>query len=167
MTDRDASGRDDRQRIEEYLPCHNTMTLATCSDGAPWAAAVFYAHDADLTFYFKSSPKSRHIQDIIACPDVAATVQEDGQDWKTLCGVQMIGFCSRVKEHDLARVNRCYIEKFPFLAAVTEHAGDVDEAILAERLESTPFYQLQPRWIRFIDNARGFGHKTEIRLVNP
>jgi uncharacterized protein len=157
---------DDRQRIEQYLACHNTMTLATCSGDGPWAAAVFYAHDADLTLYFKSGPSTRHMQDTAGFPDVAATIQDDGQGWKTLRGLQILGSCSKVSEHDLARVDGHYIEKFPFLGTVTEHSANADERVLADRLKSTPFFQLRPHWIRFIDNARGFGHKTEIRLTS-
>ena len=36
--------------ILEYLETHNVMTIASCSQDVPWAAAVFYASDGlDLT----------------------------------------------------------------------------------------------------------------------
>jgi uncharacterized protein len=155
---------DDRQLIEDYLARHNTMTLATCSSDGPWAAAVFYAHDTDLVLYFKSDPKTRHIQDTTGFPDVAATIHDDGQDWKSIRGLQIFGSCSRISDYDLSRVDRCYIEKFPFLGKVTEHSVDAQESVLADRLKNTPFFQLRPHWIRFIDNTRGFGYKTEIQL---
>ncbi len=155
---------DDRRLIESYLACHNTMTLATCGSDGPWAAAVFYAHDAGLTLYFKSDPKTRHMQDLAVLPELAATIHNDGQDWKSLRGLQISGSCSEVSGHDFPRADRCYIEKFPFLATVMEHSADAEERILADRLKNTPFFQLRPHWIRLIDNARGFGHKTEIRL---
>ncbi|MDP2744488.1 MAG: pyridoxamine 5'-phosphate oxidase family protein, partial [Dehalococcoidia bacterium] len=40
-----------------YLKEHNAMTLATLSEGQPWAAAVFYVHDDRLNLYFLSDPK--------------------------------------------------------------------------------------------------------------
>jgi uncharacterized protein YhbP (UPF0306 family) len=153
---------DDRKLIDDYLACHNTMTLATSSSDGPWAAAVFYAHDKDLVLYFKSDPETRHMQDTRGLPGVAATIHDDGQDWKSIRGLQIVGSCSRIDEHDLSRIDRCYIKKFPFLATVAEHAGDADERVLADRLKNTPFFQLRPDWIRLIDNARGFGYKTEI-----
>ena len=154
--------QDDRQNIKEYLTGHNTVTLASCSADGPWAAAVFYVSDANLALYFKSDPKTRHMMDILDNPSVAATVQEDGQAWQSLRGLQLLGSCRRVDDHDTSRVNALYMEKFPFLGTVADHSKDKDERVLAERVRKTPFYQLCPRWIRFIDNARGFGHKTEI-----
>jgi uncharacterized protein YhbP (UPF0306 family) len=156
--------RNDRQLIEDYLASHDTMTLATRGGDGPWAAAVFYAHDADLALYFKSDPKTRHMQDLADFPTAAATIHSDGQDWKSLRGLQILGTCSQVGDRDLPRVDRCYVQKFPFLGAVTEHAADAVERVLADRFERTPYFQLRPQWIRFIDNTRGFGHKTEIRL---
>jgi uncharacterized protein len=154
----------DRQVIEHFLASHNTMTLATCGCDGPWAAAVFYAHDADFAIYFKSDPKTRHIQHIKEVPDVAATVHDDGQDWKLIRGLQMFGSCSRVMDQDVASVERCYKEKFPFLNSVTEYSTNATERVLADRLKNTPIFQLRPHWIRLIDNTRSFGHKTEMRI---
>lgn len=156
--------QDDRQNIKEYLAAHNTVTLASCSADGPWAAAVFYVSDANLALYFKSDPKTRHMQDILDNPSVAATVQADGQAWQSLRGLQLLSSCARVDDQDTGRVNDLYLEKFPFLDTVADNSSDKDERVLAERVRKTPFYQLRPQWIRLIDNARGFGHKTEIRL---
>jgi len=156
---------DQRKRIEDYLLNHTTMTLATVGSEGPWAAAVFYAHDADLSLYFKSNPKTRHIRDLATSDQVALTIHDDGQSWKSLRGVQIFGNCSRVSDDELPRVERCYIEKFPFLGAISDVSLDAEERILAERLKNTPYFQLRPHWLRFIDNGLGFGHKTEIRMA--
>ena len=154
----------DRQHIKEYLAAHNTVTLASCSANGPWAAAVFFASDENLTLYFKSDPKTRHMIDILDDPRVAATVQDDGQAWQSIRGLQLVGSCSRVGDHDTSRVNDLYVEKYPFLGAVTDDSSDQDERVLAERLQKTPFYQLCPQWVRLIDNTRGFGQKVEISI---
>lgn len=156
--------RDDRRAIDDYLAGHHVMTLATHGGDGSWAAAVFYAHDADLVLYFKSDPDTRHMRDIAAFPEVAATVHSDRQDWKTLRGLQILGHCSRVDDDDLPGAARCYLEKFSFLTGISDDSADAAERLLADRLRSTPFFRLHPHWIRFIDNSRGFGHKTEIRL---
>lgn len=155
---------DDRQHIKEYLVAHNTVTLASCSTNGPWAAAVFFVSDANLTLYFKSDPKTRHMRDILDDPRVAATVQDDGQAWQSIRGLQLLGTCRGVDADDASRVNDLYLEKFPFLDALTDDSSDKDERILAERVRKTPFYQLCPRWIRLIDNTGGFGHKIEISI---
>jgi uncharacterized protein YhbP (UPF0306 family) len=146
----------ERGLIADYLAAHNTMTLATCGAGGPWAAAVFYAHDADWVLYFMSDPATRHMRDIASTPQVAAAVQDDGQPWESLRGLQIHGCCNRVGSADLARAEACYVRKFPFLRAAP--------GALADRLRSTPFFELRPQWIRMIDNSRGFGHKTEIQF---
>lgn len=156
---------DQRKRIEDYLLNHTTMTLATVGSEGPWAAAVFYAHDADLSLYFKSNPKTRHIRDLATSDQVALTIHDDGQSWKSLRGLQIFGSCSRVSDHELSRVERCYMEKFPFLGAISGVSLNAEERILAERLKNTPYFQLRPHSIRFIDNGLGFGNKTEIRMA--
>jgi uncharacterized protein YhbP (UPF0306 family) len=158
------TGQDDRQHIENYLAAHNTVTLASCGVDGPWAAAVFFVSDANLTLYFKSDPKTRHMMDIMDDPRVAATVQDDGQAWQSIRGLQLLGSCSRVDDHDTSRVNDLYMEKFPFLGTVTDDSKDKDERVLAERVRKTPFYQLCPHWVRLIDNTCGFGHKLEISI---
>jgi uncharacterized protein YhbP (UPF0306 family) len=156
--------RDERRLIGAYLAEHSTMTLATCSDKGPWAAAVFYAHDADFALYFMSSADTRHMRDIAAASEVAATIHDDNQGWKSLRGLQIRGSCSKVGKLGLARVEALYAGKFPFLRAAAEQPSEASESTLAERFRNTPFFQLRPSWIRLIDNTRGFGYKTEIRL---
>ncbi len=158
------TGEDDRQRISDYLAAHNTVTLASCSADGPWAAAVFFVADANLALYFKSAPKTRHMVDILGDSRVAATVQDDGQAWQSICGLQLLGTCSAVDDQDEPRVSDLYREKFPFLATVTDDSSDEDERILAQRVRKTPFFKLNPRWIRLIDNTRGFGRKLEITI---
>lgn len=142
------------------------MTLATCSSNGPWAAAVFYAADERPVLYFKSDPKTRHISDVYENSTAAVTIQDDGQEWQSICGLQMQGTCNHVDERDSDRVSRLFLQKFQAVARATEHPADENERILAERLHKTPFFAFRPRWIRYIDNRRSFGHKTEIVLDN-
>jgi uncharacterized protein YhbP (UPF0306 family) len=39
--------------------------------------------------------------------------------------------------------------------------ADDDERKVADRFRSGRFYRVTPRWIRFIDNARGFAQREE------
>lgn len=152
-----------RDRIAAFLAAHNTMTLATVGpDGAPQAAAVFYAADADLNLYFLSSPASRHSQNLAREPRVAATVQADGQAWQSIQGLQIEGTAHPVEAgRELAHAARVYAARFDFLRGLLEGADG--PAALRGPLASTRFYVLRPAWIRLIDNTQGFGHKEEWR----
>ena len=44
-----------RTEILSYLATHNVMTIASCHENLPWAAAVFYASDG-FDLYFLSNP---------------------------------------------------------------------------------------------------------------
>jgi uncharacterized protein YhbP (UPF0306 family) len=154
----------DERLVRDYLAAHNTLTLATSGTAGVWATAVFYVSEDNFDLCFKSDPRTRHGQDLAGNARVAGTVQDDGQDWSTIQGVQISGTCALVAEADFERVNTLYLRKYSFLENVASGPGDANERILAERLRSTPYYRLRPRRIRFIDNARGFGWKTEISL---
>lgn len=142
-----------------FLSAHNTLTLAAIGpDGAPHAAAVFYAVADDLTLYFLSDPKTLHAQHIGAGAAVAAAIEENNQDWKSIRGLQLHGFaapCAGTDEEDLARA--VYAARFPFVA----RASDVLSATLAGPLSRARYYQITPTWMRLIDNTLGFGHKEE------
>ncbi|MCS6843767.1 MAG: pyridoxamine 5'-phosphate oxidase family protein [Caldilineales bacterium] len=152
------------ERLAAFLAAHNTMTLATVGpDGAPQAAAVFYAADEDLNLYFLSSPSSRHSQNLALRPRVAATIQADGQAWQSIQGVQIEGTAHLVEgTRELAHAARVYAARFEFLRGLMEGGGE-GPAALRGPLASSRFYVLRPSWVRLIDNTQGFGHKEEWR----
>lgn len=140
------------------------MTLATVGpDGAPQAAAVFYAADEDLNLYFLSSPTSRHSQNLARTPRVAATVHADGQAWQAIRGLQIEGTARQVDgARALAHAARVYAGRFEFLKGLLG-AGDAGgPAVLAGPVASSRFYVLRPTWMRLIDNTQGFGYKEEL-----
>jgi uncharacterized protein YhbP (UPF0306 family) len=50
--------------------------------------------------------------------------------------------------------------------ALFEMPKNQDEETIAQRLKSASLYCLKPRWIRLIDNGRGFGYKFEVELAD-
>jgi uncharacterized protein YhbP (UPF0306 family) len=133
-----------------YLASHNTLTLATESGGVPFACSLFYA-SAEFDLYFVSDPKTRHAENIRLNPRVAVTIHGQGDDWRTLQGLQIEGVCEEmVAEADVKKAKRVYGAKFPF---ITE---------LAAAMAKVRFYRISPTWVRMIDNTRGFGFKEEI-----
>ncbi|MBJ6727120.1 pyridoxamine 5'-phosphate oxidase family protein [Geomesophilobacter sediminis] len=147
-----------RRQVNEYLQGHNVATLATCSDGKVWAAAVFYVWDG-ATLYFLSAPASRHAADLARNPQVALTVQEDYADWPEIKGVQLEGVASELSGAEEARARRLYGEKFPAVGIV----GKVP-ATLVKALAKVRWYQVVPQHLYFIDNSKGFGHRDEVLL---
>ncbi len=152
------------EHITRLLAAHTTMTLATVGpEGAPQAAAVFYAHDERWNLYFLSEPGSRHARNLTRTPQVAATIHADGQDWRLITGLQIEGDAQPVVDPgELDHAARVYAARFAFVAGWLIGVGE-RPSTLAGPLARSRFYVLRPRWIRLIDNRVRFGYKAEWR----
>jgi len=147
----------------EFVSAQNTLTLATINaDGSPHACDLFFVHDG-AAFYFLSDPKTRHVQNFLRNARVGATIHGISMGWQEIRGVQIVGTASRVAEAiERARVYELYIDKFPF---VRQWLASVDALGKAHAtLGVIEMYKIAARWLRWIDNTRGFGHKEEINL---
>ncbi len=102
------------------LEAHNTITLATCRDGQPWAASLFFASDKKLNLYFVSDYRTHHARDIEDCSEASATVNIDCSLWKEVKGLQMTGSVTVLA--GVARLNalRCYLAKFSDVRACSK-----------------------------------------------
>lgn len=147
-----------RQPVLDYLHRHNVLTLATHGPAGLWAAAVFYVNDG-FTFYFLSSPDSRHGQNMAAQPHVAGTVQADTGEWAEIKGVQLEGEVTRLEGAARLAAIRRYGAKFPIVGNL-EHAP----AAIVAAFNKVAWYRLTPSRLYFVDNSRGFGHRDEIPL---
>lgn len=152
-----------RERIAAFLAAHTTLTLATVGpDGAPAAAAVFYAADDNLNLYFLTEERTQHGQNLLADPRVAGTIQADGQDWRTIRGVQVRGAAEWVVGAEIAHAAAIYGRKYAFVAA--QLAGQAGPAALTGPLARARFGVLRPSWFRLVDNTVRFGFKEELTL---
>ncbi len=145
-----------RSRALEYLASHQVVTIATHGPEGPWAAAVFYVN-VGFNLYFLSSPTSRHAIDFAEHPRVAATVQEDYDDWRHIKGVQLVGTVEALSGSAEASAKELYAAKFPLVSG--------DEATppeIAAALAKVRWYRLSAERAYFIDNAAGFGHRAEV-----
>ena len=162
---------DVRGRIASFLAAHTTLTLATVGsdgpDGAPSAAAVFYAHDDALNLYFLSEERTQHGQNVLVNPLVAAAIQADDQDWRAIRGVQVRGTASLVAAGEVAHAVAVYGRKYAFVAALLAGSGGPGllglPSTLAGPLAKARFWVLRPSWVRLIDNTVRFGFKEEWR----
>lgn len=153
-----------RDAIRRMLEGHNTLTLATIADGSPWAASVFYVSDADFNLYFVSDQRTRHAQEMLGNPRVALAINADVDGWNDVRGLQIEGDAARVAGAGRATALALYLAKFASVRALFEAPRNADEQTIVQRLRNTDFWRVTPRFIRLIDNARGFGFKRELRL---
>jgi uncharacterized protein YhbP (UPF0306 family) len=155
---------DDRDAIRAMLAAHNTITLATCQDGKPWAASLFFASDKRLNLYFVSDYRTRHARHIQESDVAFATVNTDSGAWTEVKGLQIEGRVSVVT--GTARITALghYLAKFHDVKALFEAPKSDDERTIAERLKAANLYRLAPTWIRLIDNSRWFGFKAEFEV---
>jgi uncharacterized protein len=150
-------------RMAAFLAAHTTMTLVTVDqEGVPGAAAVFYAHDDRFNLYFLSEERTQHGQNLYVNPRVAATIQSDGQDWRTIQGLQLHGEATLVPLSEVAHAAMIYGRRYAFVGALL--AGQEGSGVLTGPLARARFYVLRPRWLRLIDNSVRFGHKEEWSL---
>jgi hypothetical protein len=145
----------DREQALNYLQNHHVMTLATTGPYGLWAAALFYA-SKDFTLIFLSAAHTRHAQNIAATPRVAATIQENYENWEEIKGIQLEGITQQLQDKDRQAAIQLYTTRFPF----TLQAG----SSMKTALTKVNWYQLIPDRLYFIDNSQGLGHRTEIRL---
>ncbi len=138
--------------LYRFLLAHNTLTLATVDEsGRPHAAALFYAVAEDLRLVFFSHPHTQHARHIGQGAWVALTIQDDGQSWQAITGVQIHGF-ARPGGPDARAL---YLARFPFIARAE---------VLTQAVTRARVYEILPTWARLIDNRLGFGHKQEWRF---
>lgn len=155
----------DRAAIRSMIEAHNTLTLATCDAGRPWAASVFFASDKHLNLYFVSDYRTQHARHIEECAEVAATLNTDCARWADVKGLQISGTCTAVTGLDRVNALRHYLAKFSDIRALFEAPQGDDEETIAKRLKAANMYRLAPNWIRLIDNSRWFGYKLELDLT--
>ena len=143
-----------RQEIEQFLASARTLSLATVDEGGrAHAANVWYAQDAGCRLYFISNPAAAHSQHVARHPDVAATIYFHTDRANQIHGLQLHGRCTPLA--DAAQERRAlelFSAKFPQVLL---------NPAAAERLKTERFYLLDPTWLRWIDNRRGFGFKAE------
>ena len=150
-----------KQQVLSYLETHNTMTLATCSGDAPWAATVFYASD-DVRLYFFSVPDSRHCQNLAANPRVAVTVQEDYHDWQMIKGIQLEGTAILVDSIiEKAKAMAVYARKYPEVIKLFTNPAS---GMFYKAFLKVKFYCVIPQKLFFIDNEQGFGKRQELAI---
>ncbi len=161
MSDDHAAEEAARQDALALVAGLHVCTLATCgSDGLPHAVSLFYAHDG-FDLYWLSDPATRHSRHLADASRGrgAVTIAGDCQDFADIRGVQMSGAVHRLDgpleiAAGLARLTG----RYGFLAHLLGRPTG-----LVDAMRKAAVYRLRPEWVTFIDNSKGFGHKTTFR----
>lgn len=133
----------------EILKEINSCTLATVEpDGSPRATPMFFAFDEQLRIYFLSDPKTVHVANLLRDARVAMGFYPEVSGWKEIRGLQMKGTAGSLPEAELDTAWAVYQARFPFLSEIPE------------AVEVSDLYRFEPRWVRIIDNRRGFAFQV-------
>ena len=153
------------KKILNYLEEHNTISLATVSEGKPHAASVFYVNVGFELFYV-SNPESRHSRYLSSIPFVSGTIDEDYHNWLEIKGIQLEGKVSCIggimKNPGITKV---YVSKFQNVKDFFTSPEKLGENIV-KKVAGVKFYKIIPSRLLFIDNSLGFGHRKELILTD-
>ena len=145
---------DSLQSAYQYLLQHSVLCLSTCVENESWVAPVFYSV-INTQIVFLSAPHTRHCKNIALNPKVSASIQEDCKDWAEIKGIQLQGTVSRIEDEAIPAVISAYAEKFPIIGS--EAPKEIRSA-----LNKVGWFELTVEQLYFIDNSKGFGHRTEL-----
>jgi hypothetical protein len=138
--------------VAALLNEETTLSLATTGEqGQACVAPLFYIADENLSLYWLSSESSLHSLNLARTPHAAATVYRSVDNWRKIRGVQLRGTVSKVNELERRdALLKAYCERFKL------------GRVLRRALRISALYSFQPDFIRYIDNARGFGYKFDL-----
>ena len=142
-----------RDRALDYLRTHHVLTLAVNDADGPWAAALFYASDG-FRCCFLSDPRTRHARAVAMNPRVAATIQDQPEDWTAIRGIQLEGTVRRLTGLARGAALARYVARFHRIAA---------DPRLATAFRRAAMYELTPTRLFLVDNRR-FGQRIEVPL---
>jgi len=126
------------------------MTIASIgAEGQAMAACVYFAFTPDLHFFFLSSARTQHAQNLRRDPRAAVSLSPGGTGWQDLRGVQMRGIVTLSQGDEVQRGRTVYFSRFPFARALERVEPDMG------------LHCFRPDWVKLIDNRLGFGHKEE------
>ncbi len=128
------------KKFIKFINRHHVMTLATVDEsGIPYCSNAFYSFDSERnTLIFASNNETRHTQQMIANPCVAASILLESKVIGKLQGVQITGKIFAGDEID----HKSYISAFPYAAVAP-----------------LTLWRLEIDFIKLTDNTLGFGKK--------
>lgn len=116
--------------------------------GEPHCAPLYFVRGSGLKLYWLSSAGSLHSRAIGSGAEVSAAVFQRADKWEDLRGVQMRGHARPVRKR--RAILDHYRTKFRL------------DATLEPAVRKSRLYEFSPRWVRLVDNRKGFGWRVEL-----
>ncbi|MBC2712466.1 MAG: pyridoxamine 5'-phosphate oxidase family protein [Desulfosarcina sp.] len=139
----------------------STLTLATAGQAGPWSAPVYYIC-LDRSFYFFSSPESRHIQQALDSGVAAASLFHQADSWQAIRGIQMTGTVQLIRSVALSlKAITTYLKRFPFTREFFPNDTTPDLDSFFSRFKAR-LYAFTPTDIYYTDNRFGFSARQRI-----
>ncbi len=105
------------------------------------------------------------MQNCLANPSIAATVNEDYRDWQQIKGIQLEGVCEEVRgKREMAQALTAYVKKYPFVARFLSPGQLLRGMSVGGHSLDVRFYRVLPSRLLFLDNERGFSNRQEVPL---
>ena len=161
--DKTPNGRELTEMARQLIAEQNTLTLATAEKNTAWAAPVYYVF-VKSSFYFLSSPDSRHITEALGSKQASAAVHAAASTWKEIRGLQMTGKIRAVKPGlEAVRILRAYLKKYPFTTEFFKENVPLDLDAFAKRF-GVKLYGFVPALVYYLDNQIRFAFRKEVKL---
>ena len=137
-------------RVTDFFREHHVLTLATSVNDEVYCANCFYVYLVEQnSFVFSSDLDTKHINDVLQNPKVAASVVLETKTIGKIQGAQIKGKLIEAKGEELKIANKAYLKAFPYAI-----------------LKSTKLWILNVEFIKMTDNRLGFGKKLIWEKVN-
>jgi hypothetical protein len=131
------------KRIIDFINDHHLLTLATSNENVPYCCNAFYVFDeGSISLIFSSDTATKHAQDFIANPKVAAGISLETKAVGKIQGVQLLGEIIELKGDDLEKASKQYLKAYPYA-----------------RLMETHLWEMKLTFAKMTHNILGFGKK--------
>lgn len=151
-------------RMRTLIDYEHIMTIAVSGSGHPWAAPVYYVFSGK-SFWFFSSPKSRHILEACPAGQAAVTIYACSSAWKDIRGVQMDGAIHIAgPDRESVVAFRDYLQRFSFISAMLPQALEQTGIKGMETAFKARWYRFDAQNIYYSDNELGFGFREKVDL---
>ena len=131
------------KRIIDFINDHHLLTLATSNEDVPYCCNAFYVFDEGrIALIFSSDTTTKHAQDFIENPKVAAGISLETKAVGKIQGVQLLGEIIELKGDDLEKASKQYLKAYPYA-----------------RLMETHLWEMKLTFAKMTHNILGFGKK--------
>lgn len=131
------------KRIIAFINKHHLLTLATSKNNEPYCSNAFYVfNEKNKSLIFSSEITTKHAQDFMLNPKVAASIALDTKIVEKIQGVQLLGEIKSLKANKLQIAKKLYLKAFPYA-----------------RLMEVRLWALQLTFVKMTHNQLGFGKK--------